>query len=381
MDPEHHAAGHGKHRGQSRQLPNSAPQLVQIALAGHGAVPGPGQEFHLGRHEMDGGSAGTQVLCPAPNRFKAAHAKAPGQGGAVQQPNAAVHGENGPAHPVRIGAEVAQQHSQHAAAHPEQGLTHRCDRCGSVIGGHEHRPQHQTAAAQLGSHPGQRPPISPGEEQGQQGDGPQIGQGDAGGDHAPPHQVHPAQQKHEHRRSAHCASVLPQHQLAQGQVGQRSGVEQGHRGRGGDRVHRSKQRSFLERVHPGGHQAGKGTQQRAPRQGGVHKVPPQSAVKLLDHHNGKDAAQHRGPVGRGHRKAHGQQQAGDAGGQVAHCIAQPHQPAVAVLRPHAGCHGHQGQGQHPGAEQIDRHAQGGQQGHDHIQHRGGDAGHLGDLRG
>ncbi len=287
---------------------------------------------------MDGCRAGAQLRYPAPHSFKAAHAEAPGQGGPVQQPHAAVHGEDGPAHSVGVGAEIAQQYSQQAAAHAEQGLSHRSDRCGGIVGGHEYRPQHQPAATQLGGHPGQRAPVAPGEKQGQQGDGPQIGQGDAGGDHTPPHQVYPAQQKHEHRHAAHRAPVLPQHHLAQGQIGQLPSVEQGHWSGGGDCVHLSKQRSFLKRVHPGGHQSGKGAQQRPSRQSGIHKVPSQPAVKLLDHHDGKDTAQHRRPVGSGHREAHGQQQAGDTGGQVAHRIAQPHQTAVAVLRPHTGRH-------------------------------------------
>ena len=85
-----------------------------------------------------------------------------------------VHGEDGPAHSVGVGAEIAQQYGQQAAAHAEQGLSHRSDRCGGIVGGHEYRPQHQPAATQLGGHPGQRAPVAPGEKQGQQGDGPQI---------------------------------------------------------------------------------------------------------------------------------------------------------------------------------------------------------------
>ena len=137
----------------------------------------------------------------------------------------------------------------------------------------------------------------------------------------------------------------------------------------------------LERVHPAGHQAGEGTQQGPARQGGIEEVAAQPSIKLFDDDNGKQAAQDRGPVGGGDRKAHSQQQAGDAGGQVADGIALSPQAAVAVLGQHAGAHGYRGQGQHPDAEQKDRHSQGGDQGDDHVQHGGGDGGRLGDLRG
>ena len=74
---------------------------------------------------MDVCRAGAQAFHPATHRLKAAHAKAAGQGGPVQQPNAAVHGENGPANSIRVGAKVAQQHREQAAANPKQSLPHR----------------------------------------------------------------------------------------------------------------------------------------------------------------------------------------------------------------------------------------------------------------
>ena len=381
MDAEDHQAHGQEHAAQGRPLAHLALELVQIALAGHGAVPGPGQEFQLRRDKMDGGKALLQLLSPGADQSEAPHAEAPGDGGPVHEPHTAVHGQNGPAHSVGVGAEIAEQYGEHAAAHAKDGLSQGGDRSGGVVRGHKDSPHHQSAAAQLGGHPGQRSLVPTGEQEGKQGHCPQIGQRNPWGDDPPGDQIQSAQQQHEHGDASHGAAVLAQQHLPQGQVRHRSGVEDGHGGGGGGGVHALDQAGPLERVHPAGHQAGEGTQQGPPRQGGVEEVAAQPSIKLLDDDNGKQAAQDRGPVGSGDRKAHSQQQAGDAGGQVADGIALSPQAAVAVLGQHTGAHGYRGQSQYPDAEQKDRHGQGGDQGDDHVQHGGGDGGRLGNLGG
>ena len=103
---------------------------------------------------MDGGKALFQLLSPGADQSEAPHAEAPGDGGPVHEPHTAVHGQNGPAHSVGVGAEIAEQYGEHAAAHAKDGLPQRGDRGGGVVRGHKDGSHHQSAAAQLGGHPG-----------------------------------------------------------------------------------------------------------------------------------------------------------------------------------------------------------------------------------
>ena len=183
-------------------------------------------------------------------------------------------------------------------------------------------------------------------EQGEHRHRPQVGQGDPGGDHPAQEQVAQPQQEHKGGHLPHAAPPLAQEHDIQPLWGQGALVEVGQGGGGGHRVHRG-EGQLLHRLGPGGHEHGQGPGQHPAGQGGIHKILPQPAVELLDHDNGEGSPHHRHPVGGAGGQAEGQQQAGDAGGQVPHRGGLAGEFSVNKLKQDAGGDGHGGQGQGP----------------------------------
>ena len=174
--PKDHAGHQGHGYSQHAPLAHLQAQLVEVPFAGHGALSRPGEQPQLGLDKFDLGQTGTHLGDLFPGGGKPAHAKAPGHASAVQQPYAAVHGEDSPAHPVGVGAKVAQQHGEQAASYAKQDLAAGGDRGGGVVGGHEDGTQHQPAAEELGQHPGHTAAVSLGEQEGEQSHGGKEGQ-------------------------------------------------------------------------------------------------------------------------------------------------------------------------------------------------------------
>src|SRR5699024_594816 len=137
--------------------------------------------------------------------------------------------------------------------------------------------------------------------------------------------------QHDGRHLAHTTAPLSQKQLSQREGGQSAAVQVGQGGGGGHGVH-VPQRQPVQRLGPVGHEDGEGSQQQPSGQGRIHKVLAQPAVELLDQNNGEGGAQNRDPIGGGGGQAEGQQQAGDAGGQIPYRIALAGEAAIAVLK-------------------------------------------------
>ena len=104
-----------------------------------------------------------------------------------------------------------------------------------------------------------------------------------------------------------------------------------------------------------GHPGGEGVEQDdAGGQGGVDKVLPNAAEHLLDHDDGRRAAEHRHQRVQGDGQVQGQQDAGDHAAQVPHGLGALHDFAAQVLKENAGGHAGQDQRCRPDAEQDDR---------------------------
>ena len=205
-----------------------------------------------------------------------------------------------------------------------------------------------------------------------------------GTDDAPGDEVDTAGQEQQGGDLAGAAAHLAHQHVHEAGVGQSAGVHEvhGQGGGAGDGV------SGGEAVVPEGGEQVRGHGHRVAQhqegtagQGGVHEVLAQAAEELLDHHDGEEIADDQHPVGQGHGADEGQQHAGDGGGQVAVGLGLVEELAVAPLKDLAGHHGDHGGDEGPGAEEVDRRAQGGHQGDQHVHHQGPGPDGRGDVGG
>ena len=188
-----------------------------------------------------------------------------------------------------------------------------------------------------------------------------IAQGNGGADGLGDDQIDKAQQDGQGAGLAQDAAVDAHEQVEQVQA---AGVSHLQGGGAGQLVHRR------VGVDPGVHLGGKADEQDdAAHQGGVGKVHADAAEQLLGDDDGRHAAHRylaqRHPDG----DVHGQDDAGDHGGQVADGVGPFEQLAVQPLQRHADHHREGGDQQraHPEDDRRSHHA--GAQSHDDVGHQ------------
>ena len=144
------------------------------------------------------------------------------------------------------------------------------------------------------------------------------------------------------------------------------GVSHSQRSSGGQLIDR------CIREHPVVHSAGKADEQHdTAHQSGVREVHADAAEQLLDHDDGHEVADEQLTDGHTHRHVHGEDDAGDDGGQIADGVCFLQQLAVQPLESHAGHDGHCGDQQSTQTKDNGRGHDARGQGHDHVGHQAG----------
>ena len=95
----------------------------------------------------------------------------------------------------------------------------------------------------------------------------------------------------------------------------------------------------------------------------------QTAAHTLHHDHGEGCPHNHNPVRNAYRQGQDKQQPRDQGGAVGEGVALAGDHPVQPLKHQAGCHGGEGQGQHPGAEEIHTGSKGRQKGQHHPEHQ------------
>ena len=214
--------------------------------------------------------------------------------------------------------------------------------------------------------------VALGEQQGQDGDGADVGSGDGDLDDLADQQVHQTHQQHDGGSLADAAAHVAPEQLQPALLRHQALVHIGQGGGGGDDVDGVGQSGgILEAgLDPGGHGHGPGHHERTAGQSGVDHVAAQTAEEHLDQHDGEGSADDDLPVGHGDGADEGQQNTGDAGGQVIGLVVLLHQDVPQLLKQEAGNDGNGSDRQGAEAEVPHGEDQRGGQGDQDIAHDG-----------